>query len=66
MVKVAETVDGAVGCRMTGAGLGGCTVNLIWDWALEEMDQKVFKRYKEKTEIKQESTYVRFLTALEN
>ncbi len=54
MVEVAETVEGVVGCRMTGAGLGGCTVNLVWDWAVEELVQKVSKKYKEKTGIEPE------------
>jgi galactokinase len=54
MVEIAETVEGMVGCRMTGAGLGGCTVNLIWDWAVDELAQRVSKRYKEKTGIKPE------------
>jgi galactokinase len=54
MVDIAETVDGVVGCRMTGAGLGGCTVNLVWNWAVKELSQKVSQRYKEKTGIKPE------------
>jgi len=54
MVEIAETVDGVVGCRMTGAGLGGCTVTLVWDWAVEELAQKVSRKYKEKTGINPE------------
>ncbi|MFQ5759184.1 MAG: galactokinase, partial [Candidatus Bathyarchaeia archaeon] len=54
MVEIAEMVEGVVGCRMTGAGLGGCTVNLVWDWAVDELAQKVSKKYKEKTGIKPE------------
>ncbi len=54
MVKIAKTVEGVVGCRMTGAGLGGCTVNLIWDWAVEELAQKVSEEYKEETGINPE------------
>jgi len=54
MVEIAETVEGVVGCRMTGAGFGGCTVNLIWDWLVDELAQRVSKRYKEKTGIKPE------------
>ncbi len=54
MVEIAKKVEGVVGCRMTGAGLGGCTVNLVWDWAVDELAQKVSKKYKEKTGIKPE------------
>ena len=54
MVEIAETVGGVAGCRMTGAGLGGCTVNLVWDWAVDELAQKVSKKYKEKTGINPE------------
>ena len=35
-------------------GLGGCTANLIGDWAVDELAQRVSKRYKEKTGIKPE------------
>ena len=44
MVEIAETVGGVAGCRMTGAGLGGCTVNFVWDWAVDELAQKVSKK----------------------
>ena len=54
MVEIADAVEGVVGCRMTGAGLGGCTVNLVWDWAVDELAQVVSKKYKEKTRIKAE------------
>jgi galactokinase len=51
MVEIAKTVEGVVGCRMTGAGLGGCTVNLVWNWAVDELAEKAAKKYKEKTGI---------------
>lgn len=54
MVEIAGGVDGVVGCRMTGAGFGGCAVSLAWDWAVEELTERVYERYKEKTGIKPE------------
>ncbi|HEX7177056.1 MAG TPA: galactokinase [Pyrinomonadaceae bacterium] len=35
LVRVAETTEGVIGARMTGAGFGGCTVNLVRHGALE-------------------------------
>ncbi len=54
MVEIAETIDGVVGCRMTGAGLGGCAVCLVWDRAVEELAKRASESYKEKTGINPE------------
>jgi len=40
--------NGAIGARMTGAGFGGCTVNLVPDNKLTEFIEKVGKEYEEK------------------
>lgn len=37
------------GARMTGAGFGGCTINLVKTSAVEDFKQKVCYRYKQET-----------------
>ena len=37
------------GARMTGAGFGGCTVNLVKTNAVEEFERTVCARYKQET-----------------
>ncbi len=41
--------EGAVGARMTGAGFGGCTVNLIETEKMDAFMTKVAKRYEQTT-----------------
>jgi len=38
----------AIGSRMTGAGFGGCTVNLVHNHRINEFVEKVGKEYREK------------------
>jgi len=45
MVHVAEQQDGVLGARMTGAGFGGCTVNLVRADAAEAFRQHVAEGY---------------------
>lgn len=47
LVKAAWEND-AIGARMTGAGFGGCTVNLVYNEKLENFKENVKKEYKEK------------------
>jgi galactokinase len=54
IVEMAEKISGVVGCRMTGAGFGGCAVCLVWDWAVEELTKRVYVEYRERTGIKPE------------
>lgn len=54
MVDLANSIDGVIGSRMTGAGFGGCTVTLIQDDAVEEYISKVGSEYEKQTGIKPE------------
>ncbi len=51
MVEIALNVEGVVGARMTGAGFGGCTVNLVKDDAIEEFTSTVKSEYPKRTGI---------------
>lgn len=54
MVEIALNVDGVIGARMTGAGFGGCTVNLVYESAIEEFIQTIGLQYPKKTDIQPE------------
>lgn len=45
MVEAAWRQPGVVGARMTGAGFGGCTVNLVRDEAAEAFQRQVAAEY---------------------
>ena len=49
MVAAARAVDGVFGARMTGAGFGGCTVNLVTPDAVAEFCERVPAAYKAST-----------------
>ncbi|MGE5573248.1 MAG: galactokinase [Bacteroidota bacterium] len=48
MVEVALGIPGVAGARMTGAGFGGCTVNLVHEDAVDEFQRTVLARYMSK------------------
>jgi len=52
LVDEARKIDGVIGARMTGAGFGGCTVNLLKADCLENFQETVGKNYYEKTGLK--------------
>ncbi len=54
MVEIAGSVEGVYGSRMMGAGFGGCTITLLEDKAIMELQNKMEKVYFEKTKIKPE------------
>jgi galactokinase len=49
MVEIARAVPGVVAARMTGAGLGGCTVNLVRDEAVPALERAVAAEYPRRT-----------------
>jgi galactokinase len=51
LVAIARQVDGTVGSRMTGAGFGGCTVNIVRESALEEFNTTILEEYEKCTGI---------------
>jgi galactokinase len=52
MVGAARRVDGVLGARMTGAGFGGCTVNLVKTEAAESFKRQVAADYTEATNLR--------------
>lgn len=54
MVAIAQSTDGVLGARMTGAGFGGCTVNLIEEQMVKKFRTVVERRYREETGIEPE------------
>ncbi len=49
MVELARDVEGVVGARMTGAGFGGCTVNLVRQEAIDSFRGQVIETYRSRT-----------------
>lgn len=54
MVEIAESTEGVVGARMTGAGFGGCTVNIVRRDKAEQANKSISFRYKRETGVKPE------------
>lgn len=48
LVETAWKQEGVIGARMTGAGFGGCTVNIVKDDAIHAFIENVGKVYEEK------------------
>ena len=51
MVEAAWQQEGTIGARMTGAGFGGCTVNLVEREAVSSFVENVSRLYREATGI---------------
>lgn len=59
MVSVAQSIEGCYGARLTGAGFGGCTVNLVAQENIKEFAQDLSKGYETKTGLHPE-IYITF------
>lgn len=55
MVEIARKIDGVLGARMTGAGFGGCTVNLVEKKSINQFQRIVMEEYKKETGIQPET-----------
>ncbi len=54
MVEVAWTLPDCYGCRLTGAGFGGCTINLVAKGSADDFAKKLARGYEKKTGLKPE------------
>ena len=51
MVRIAQSLNGGDGARLTGAGFGGCTVNLVLREKAEEFAQSLAVLYESETRL---------------
>ena len=51
MVRIAQSLDGCYGARLTGAGFGGCTANLVAREKAEEFARTLAVRYEAETAL---------------
>lgn len=54
MVELAQGLRGCYGARLTGAGFGGCTINLVEREHASEFVDRLTKRYESKTGLRPE------------
>jgi galactokinase len=50
MARLAQSLPGCYGARLTGAGFGGCTVNLVAQDKAEDFASMLAERYTEATQ----------------
>ncbi|RKU06410.1 galactokinase [Candidatus Poribacteria bacterium] len=51
LTDIAQSIDGVIGARMTGAGFGGCTVNLVYQDTVEAFRDRIMEEYTQRTGI---------------
>ncbi|MFD2670383.1 galactokinase [Marinicrinis sediminis] len=49
LVEAAQSMEGVLGSRMTGAGFGGCTVSLVHEKHIAEFIEHIGKHYRSET-----------------
>jgi galactokinase len=54
MVEIAQSLPGCLGARLTGAGFGGCTANLVEKSVAEAFAAELAQQYEGKTSLKPE------------
>jgi galactokinase len=64
MVELARSLEGVVGARMTGAGFGGCTVNLVHADAIDAFGEHVIEAYRARTGLPAEMYVCRAVDGL--
>jgi len=52
LVELASEAEGVHGARMTGAGFGGCTINLVDSEAVAEFQRRISTGYERRTGLK--------------
>jgi galactokinase len=52
LVELADGLPGVFGARMTGAGFGGCTVNLVQTEAVHEFRSRLAETYESRTGVR--------------
>jgi galactokinase len=52
LVRIAKGLPGCYGARLTGAGFGGCTVNLVDKRCVKDFSKELLSRYQEDTGLK--------------
>ena len=61
MVEIAARLPRVIGARMTGGGLGGCTVNLVDADAVESVRRSLAAEYEARTHVHPD-TYILIAT----
>jgi galactokinase len=64
MVELACRLEGVVGARMTGAGFGGCTVNLVRQETIDSFREQVIDVYRSRTGLPAEMHVCRAVDGL--